>query len=158
MNDEQHAVVSRWGFGAFLDMKIDALECRRLLSWIMDPTSPRDMIIYAGPGKELRITEDVVRLILGLPSSGGFHQEIDSSVKVKDAEKFYEDLEISKDNLDVRYLQERIVEGGIDDLTMQCFFLVLFNCFMFPQASWKLTNRQIALCLDVTKIREVDWS
>ncbi|WVZ58513.1 hypothetical protein U9M48_008784 [Paspalum notatum var. saurae] len=59
MSDEQHATISRYGFGAFNDMKIDGLECRQLLVWIMDRTDPRSMTIYAGPGKELRITKHI---------------------------------------------------------------------------------------------------
>lgn len=157
MSAEQHAEVSRYGFGPFLDMKIDALECRKLLAWIMDRTDPRTMTIYAGAGKELRITKDVIRLIMGLPYGSSPRPDFDYKAKVRAAENFRQSLGLTKDDFDPACLLSRIADGGTDDLTMQCFFVVLFNRLLFPQGSWKVTNRQLAMCLDIANMREVDW-
>jgi hypothetical protein len=55
----------------------------------MDKLDPDDMTIRSGAGKELKITKETVRLILGLPSAGGgrdftdWYGEIDAASKLR---------------------------------------------------------------------------
>jgi hypothetical protein len=52
-------------------MSTDGLAVGSLLNWLMDKLDPVDMTIRPGIGKELKITKETVRLILGFPSAGG---------------------------------------------------------------------------------------
>ncbi|KAJ1270266.1 hypothetical protein BS78_06G041000 [Paspalum vaginatum] len=122
----------------------------------MDHTSPDDMVIRAGPGKELKITKDTVRLILGLPSAGGGLEHINWKGRVNAATKFRNELGIGRGAIKIETLQNRIADGGIDDLTMRCFFIVFFNRLLFPQASWDVTNQDIELTEDITNFSDID--
>jgi hypothetical protein len=62
---------NRKGFQSIFDMRTDALESRSLIRGLMDKLDPNDMTIRLGPGKELKITKETIRPILGLPSAGG---------------------------------------------------------------------------------------
>lgn len=55
--------------------------------------------------------------------------------KVDVAGRIRKDLKISKDEFDIATLEERIVKGGDDELTIRCFFLILFNRLLFPTSS-----------------------
>lgn len=70
LNEQQRAKVGKVGFSSIVEMELDALEARGMLAWNMDHTDPDTFTIKAGPGKELKFTKEVVRLVLGLPSSG----------------------------------------------------------------------------------------
>ncbi|WVZ89451.1 hypothetical protein U9M48_035858 [Paspalum notatum var. saurae] len=71
MNQRQRQAVARKGFTDILDMTLDAIGSRSHLCWLMDKLDPKDMTIRPGPGKELKITKETVRLILGVPCAGG---------------------------------------------------------------------------------------
>jgi hypothetical protein len=71
MNDIKRQAIARKGFHNMLKMSIDELESRSLIKWLMDKLNPNDMTIRPGSSKELKITKEIVRLILGLPSAGG---------------------------------------------------------------------------------------
>jgi hypothetical protein len=42
---------------------------------------------------------------------------------------------LAKDEFNVTFLQDRLRKGEDDDLTIRCFFLILFNRLLFPTAS-----------------------
>ncbi|WVZ63824.1 hypothetical protein U9M48_013426 [Paspalum notatum var. saurae] len=71
MNQRQRQAVARKGLSDILDMTLDAIGSRSHLCWLMDKLDPKDMTIRLGPGKELKITKETVRLILGVPCAGG---------------------------------------------------------------------------------------
>ena len=71
MSDRQRDVVARLGCQSIFNLHTDALESRSLIRLLMDKMDLDDMTIRPGAGKELKITKETVRLILGLPSVGG---------------------------------------------------------------------------------------
>jgi hypothetical protein len=71
MNDRQREAIARKGFQSILQMSTHGLAVGTLMNWLMDKLDPVDMTIRPSPGKELKITKETVRLILGLPSAGG---------------------------------------------------------------------------------------
>ncbi|WVZ63825.1 hypothetical protein U9M48_013426 [Paspalum notatum var. saurae] len=77
MNQRQRQAVARKGLSDILDMTLDAIGSRSHLCWLMDKLDPKDMTIRLGPGKELKITKETVRLILGVPCAGGGKPEMD---------------------------------------------------------------------------------
>jgi hypothetical protein len=60
-------------------------------------------------------------------------------------------------DLNVTRCMERVRGGGTDDLTKRCFFLVLFNRFLFPSGSWHMCNSDIERTKDVNAFNNIDW-
>jgi hypothetical protein len=50
-------------------LKIDAIENKNLLCWLLDRIDPNSMLINLGPGKVLPITPRIISIVLGLPIS-----------------------------------------------------------------------------------------
>ncbi|WVZ53047.1 hypothetical protein U9M48_004038 [Paspalum notatum var. saurae] len=141
MNERQRQAVLRKGFSEILDMTLDAIGCRSHLCWLMDKMDPKDMTIRPRPGKGLKITKDTVRLILGLPSAGGGKPlGIDAAGA---ADRLRTSLVLSKDEFTVAKLQDILRRGDDDELSIRCFFLILFNRLLFPTASWNISNNEV---------------
>ena len=51
----------------------------------------------------------------------------------------------------------RIQQGGTDDLTKRCFFLVLFNRLFFSTASWQINNAEIGKTMDMSNFDDIIW-
>jgi hypothetical protein len=70
LNQQQYAAIEDDGFGHLLRMKIDAVQNKNLLTWLLDHTDPDQMLIKIGPGKVLPITPQITSMVLGLPIGG----------------------------------------------------------------------------------------
>jgi hypothetical protein len=145
MSDQQRDAVARLGFSSIFDLRTDALESISLIRWLMDKLDPHDMTIRPGAGKELEITKETVRLILGLPCARGGREFTDWYGEVDAAAKLRRDLKVGKEEFDVVKLQDKIVLGNDDELSIRCFFLILFNRLLFPSASWGITNNEVLM-------------
>jgi hypothetical protein len=157
MNDRQREAVARKGFQSILQMSTDGLAVGSLMNWLMDKLDPVYMTIRPGPGKELKITKETVRLILGLPSARGGKPFMDWYGEVDVAGRLRKQLKISKDEFDIATLQEIIVTGRDDDLTIRCFFLILFNRLLFPTSSWSISNNEVLMTEDMDRFPDIDW-
>jgi hypothetical protein len=136
-------------------MRVDALGSRSHLSWLMEKLDHNDMTIRAGPGKELKITKEMVHLILGLPNAGGGKPlGIDESIATNNLRA---ELGLSKEEFGVAALQDRLRKGFDDDLSIKSFFLILFNRLLFPTASWGITNHEVLLTEEIGRFHEMDW-
>ena len=155
LNPRQRAAIGRKGFADILRMKLDGLGSRSLLAWLMDKLNPADMTIRAGPGKELKITKDTVRLILGLPCAGGGKPKSEDPVEA--AERLRTSLSVSKEELGIRYLQKILKDGDDTDPTIRCFFFILFNRLLFPTASWDISNNEVVLTEQMERFPDIDW-
>jgi hypothetical protein len=83
-------------------MTVDALCSRSHLQWLMDKLDHKDMTIRPGPGKELKITKDIVHLILGVPNHGGGKPlGIDEAVA---ASNLRAELGLAKDEFNMTFL------------------------------------------------------
>ena len=82
---------------------------------------------------------------MGLPSAGGGREFTDWYGEIDAATKLRRDLNISKDEFDVVKLQDMLVVGNDDELSIRCFFLILFNRLLFPSASWGITNNEFLM-------------
>jgi hypothetical protein len=77
----------------------------------MDKLDHKDMTIRPGLGKELKITKDIVHLILGVPNHGGGKPlGIDEAVA---ASNLRAKLGLAKDEFNVTLLQDRLRKGGM---------------------------------------------
>jgi hypothetical protein len=157
MSDRQRDAVARIGFQSIFDLRTNALESRSLIRWLMDKLDPEDMTIHLRAGKELKITKDTVRFILGLPSAGGGREFTDWYGEIVAATKLRRELNISKDEFDVIKLQDRLVVRNDDELSIRCFFLILFNRLLFPSASWDITNNEVLMTSNMDHMTDIDW-
>jgi hypothetical protein len=64
---------------------------------------------------------------------------------------------LAKDEFNVTLLHDRLRKGDDDDLTIRCFFLILFNRLLFPTASWGITNHEVLLTEKMHRFHETDW-
>jgi hypothetical protein len=157
MSDRQRDAVARLGLQSLFDLHTDALESRSLIRWLMDKLDPDDMTIRPGAGKELKITKETVCLILGLPSAGGGRDFTDWYGEIDATSKLRRDLNICKEEFDVVKLQDKLVFGNDDELSIRCFFLILFNRLIFPSASWGITNNEVLMTTNMDRMAEIDW-
>ncbi|KAL5647241.1 hypothetical protein ACJX0J_041596, partial [Zea mays] len=154
LNERQRQAVARKGFSNILDMTLDALGSRSHLRWLMDKLDHKDMTIRPGVGKELKITKETVHLILGLPNAGGGKPlGIDEAVA---GNNLRAELGLSKDEFVVASLQDRLRKGNDDDLSIRCFFLILFNRLLFPTSSWGISNHEVLLMEEMDRFHETD--
>jgi hypothetical protein len=156
MSDQQRDAVASLGLSSIFDLRNDTLESRSLIRRLMDKLDPHDMTIRPGAGKELKITKDMVRLILGLPCAGGGREFTDWYGEVDAAAKLRHDLKVGKEEFDVVKLQDRKVFGNDDELSIRCFFLILFNRLLFPSASWGITNSEVLMTSNIARMADID--
>ncbi|WVZ52508.1 hypothetical protein U9M48_003561, partial [Paspalum notatum var. saurae] len=106
MNQRQRQAVVRKGFSDILDMTLDVIGSRSHLCWLMDKLDPKDITIRPGPVKELKITKETVRLILGIPCAGGRKPlGVDATAA---ADRLRSTLGLTKDEFTVAKLQDRL--------------------------------------------------
>jgi hypothetical protein len=60
LNERQRQAIMRKGFSNILNMTLDALGSRSHLRWLMDKLNHKDITIWPGLGKELKITKEIV--------------------------------------------------------------------------------------------------
>lgn len=77
--------------------------------------------------------------------------------EVDAAGRLRKQLKISKDVFDITTLQEIIITGHDDDLTIRCFFLILFNRLLFPISSWSISNNEVIMTEDMDRFPDIDW-
>jgi hypothetical protein len=140
-----------------MEMSTNGLVVGSLLNWLMDKLDPVDMTIRPGLGKELKITKETVRLIFGLPSAGGGKPFMDWYGEVDAAGRLMKELKISKDEFDIATLQEIIVKGRDDDLTIRCLFLILFNRLLFSTSSCSISNNEVLMTEYMDQLQDIDW-
>jgi hypothetical protein len=74
-----------------------------------------------------------MHLILGVPNQGGGKPlGINEAVA---ASNLRAELGLAKDEFNVTLLKDHLRKGEDDDLTIRCFFLILFNRLLFPTTS-----------------------
>jgi hypothetical protein len=122
----------------------------------MDKFGAVDMTIRLGPGKELKITKETVRIILGLPSADGGKPFMHWYGEVDVAGRLRKDLKTSKYEFDIATLQEIIIKGRDDELTIRCFFLILYNQMLFPTSSWSISNNEVLMTEDMDRLPDID--
>jgi hypothetical protein len=143
------------GFSNILDMTVDALCSRSHHRWLMDKLDHKDMTIRPSPGKELKITKDTMHFILGVPNHGGGKPlGIDEAVAASNLRSKHG---LTKDEFNVTLLQDCLRKGDDDDLTIRCFFLILFNRLLFSTASWGITNHEVLLTEEMHHFHKSDW-
>jgi hypothetical protein len=157
LNQSQTKYVIAKGFGYLFEMTLEGLETRELFHWLLDLTDPCDMTIRCGPGKELKITKDVIHFITGLSNSGGLPEKFDWSSQVAEAASFQQNFHLSKGVIGVDRMEAEVIKGGADDQTIRCLFLIVFNRLLFCKGTHEITNEHITWTKDIQHFAEFDW-
>lgn len=63
----QMSEVTRLGFGSLLEFNLEGLERRALLCFLMDRTSPVEMVISTGDRISIPVMPHAVKCVLGIP-------------------------------------------------------------------------------------------
>ncbi|KAJ1254391.1 hypothetical protein BS78_K072700 [Paspalum vaginatum] len=162
LTSNQYAALVALGFGPFLTMLTDAVESRNLLPWLLDRIKPNDMVLRIGPGKNIAVTPNIISMVLGIPH-GGRNIKLYTTDEGRQFKKdLIQDLgqECLQDGDDIYIsnLQEEILKGNVDDLFFRCFFMIVFNRYLFPTSTYKFDYSDITKSKHPEDFGEVDWS
>lgn len=154
LSDDQVAEIRRLGWGKFLEIKIDAVESRELYCFLMDHIDIVHMNLILSHDKILPISAQSVHIVLGLPIGGG---EL-TFTKTKEITNAKKDLfDMLGEKLSIERLKLEVSKGLADELSLRCFFMIVFNRLLFPTSSYDVSNNDVRLTMDMSKIGEVDW-
>jgi hypothetical protein len=70
-------------------------------------------------------------------------------------ESLWLSLELQQTKSVTRLLEE-VAKGNTDDLSMKCFFLVIFNRLLFPGTGYDIANTDLQLIMDFQNFGKVD--
>ncbi|XP_062213152.1 uncharacterized protein LOC133914001 [Phragmites australis] len=154
LSDDQVAEIRRLGWGKFLEIKIDAVESRELYCFLMDHIDIVHMNLILSHDKILPISAQSIHIVLGLPIGGG---EL-TFTKTKEITNAKKDLfDMLGEKLSIERLKLEVSKGLADELSLRCFFMIVFNRLLFPTSSYDVSNNDVRLTMDMSKIGEVDW-
>jgi hypothetical protein len=73
--------------------------------------------------------------------------------------KLKSELGLTKDSrITYDMLLNKIEKGGTDDLTIRCFFLVLFSTLLSPGTRLFITGRQAAMARSTDELKTINWA
>ncbi|XP_066389768.1 uncharacterized protein [Miscanthus floridulus] len=161
LNPQQYAAIEADGFGHLLRMKIDALENKNLLTWLLDHTDPDRMLIRIGAGKVLPITPQIISMVLGLPIRSQTFKQYSWKEGIIFRQQLISDLNqsLTEDcDIHISNLQQEILKGNVNPLMKRCFFMILCNRFLLPSSSNTIGSVDIKRTMDHQLFGVVDWS
>ncbi|KAJ1256740.1 hypothetical protein BS78_K319100 [Paspalum vaginatum] len=68
LNGPQNERICSFGWGRFLDMKINAVESRELFLWLLERIDVDALVLIVNPNTILPLTKSAVETVLGIPS------------------------------------------------------------------------------------------
>jgi hypothetical protein len=157
MSDQMKRRIEDAGFGPLLGMNIDKLEERVLSMFLMDSIREDLLRIEVG-NKKLPIIAQAVHIIFGLPTGGrklgDFTKEQKQRAR-RDLQRKCDGQGLKRlvnarlsgkyDKLEVSEVPQYAIEYfantrgvAIGDFSVKCFFMLVFNCLMFPCGSARI--------------------
>jgi hypothetical protein len=158
LTSDQKKIIEDMGFEKLLEFKL-TYQSIYLIQFLLDNTNPQTLVICVGGGdKLLPIHQNAVHCVLGVPTGSGDdipHYDDESS----ELDKLKSELGLTKDSaIMYNMLIDKIKEGGTDELTIRCFFLVLFSTLLFPSTQIFITGRQAAMTRSTKDLKTVNWA
>jgi hypothetical protein len=111
------------GWGKFLEIVIDCVQSRNLFLYLVDRVDTNNMVPCVPPNIELVL--GVLVGTEGIPKNSW--KELSNAKRELMAQ-----LGIATNKIVVPRLLEEVAKGNADDLSMICFFLMIFNKLLFP--------------------------
>jgi hypothetical protein len=111
--DQRREFVHNYHLGSLLDIKLRSSGPPSLLKWLYDHIDPQTMILKVGLGKEIKLTEEVVQYIFGVPSKGqSLVDNASYTAKVNEAKRLRNELKVTNaKDFTVQVCMERIGKG-----------------------------------------------
>ena len=132
LKEAQKEKIALLGFGSLLDCNIKGNVSRPFIVWIMDHLNPNTMKLEFGGGRVLEVTPQAVEAVFGFPRGVKSAPKPSDQSYVVEMRKLQRELGTDKEITAPNQLRDRIKTGGVDDLTMRCFFLVVFMKVLCP--------------------------
>lgn len=179
MTEGMKEKVKKIGFGEILRFSFDALGDRDLVMFLMDSVKFDPLRISVGD-KELPLTADVVRCVLGLPFCGDplpvissserstYQHELRSQCDKNGMNNLYTErqkifpkmkkYEALKPYEVPRWVVEEFAgRKDEDDWTLSCFLMTLFNALFFPTSNLDVLGHEYFYCFDLEKVGKYNW-
>ncbi|WVZ94601.1 hypothetical protein U9M48_040473, partial [Paspalum notatum var. saurae] len=158
----QYAALVALGFGPFLTMLTDAVESRNLLPWLLDKINPNDMVLRIGPGKNISVTPSIISMVLGIPH-GGTNLKLYTTDEGRQFKKdlikdLCQECLLDGDDIHISNLQEEILKGNVDELFFRCFFMIVFNRYLFPTTTYNFDYSDIIKSKHPEDFGKINWS
>jgi len=136
-------------------MKIDAVENKNLLTWLLDHTDPDRMLIRIGAGKVLPITPQIISMVLGLPIRGENFKQYSWKEGIIFRQQLISDLNqsLTEDcDIHISNLQQEILKGNVNPLMKRCFFMILCNRLLLPSSRKWINCKSGTIVTDLQKL------
>ena len=157
MSGPQKEKIRDLGWGKILDITIDAVKSRELFKWLLTKVDVLSMEIRVPPHTILPITKHAVHIVLGVPT--GTRPPPDHSYKEVNEEKarLATALGCQGNRITIARLKSKLSEHKGDDLSIRCFFLLLFNRLLFSTSAFDISNTEVKYTMDWDSFDQVDW-
>jgi len=157
MSGPQKEKIRDLGWGKILDITIDAVKRRELFKWLLTKVDVLSMEIRGPPHTILPITKHAVHIVLGVPT--GTRPPSDHSYKEVNEEKarLATALGCQGNRITIARLKSKLSEHKGDDLSIRCFFLLLFNRLLFSTSAFDISNTEVKYTMDWDSFDQVDW-
>lgn len=157
LSEPQKNRVRELGWGKFLEIAIDCVESRNLYLYLLDRVDTDSMFLRVPPNIELPINKAAVHAVLGVPAGTELISKKSSKELSNVKRELMDQLGIATNKITVPRLLEEVAKGNADDLSMKCFFLVIFNRFLFPGSAFDIANTDLQFIMDFQNFGKVDW-
>ena len=107
------------------------MESRNLFLYLLDRVDTNNMVLCVPPNIKLPLNKTVAEAVLGVPAgTEGILKK--SRKELSNAKReLMAQLGIATNKIIVPRLLEEVAKGNADDLSMICFFLMIFNKLLF---------------------------
>ncbi|KAF0915751.1 hypothetical protein E2562_038638 [Oryza meyeriana var. granulata] len=142
-----------------LQMTLEGLEQRNLVSWLVSCIDPDTMIINISDEKKLAITPRTVHNVLGIPIGEEKISYPDYTAAKQAYQSLCEELNVDvKSNITYERLVNEIKQRPDDAEAVRFFIMILINKLLIPTTSLHIIGMNAYLAIDLSGISKVDWS
>ncbi|KAL5674536.1 hypothetical protein ACJX0J_018842 [Zea mays] len=158
LTKDQREIIKDLGFGELLKFKL-TYQSIYIIEFLLNSTDPKSLVTcMGGKDRSLPIHQNAVHCVLGVPIGRGDdlpHYE-DENLELNNLKS---ELGLTKDSrITYEMLLKKIEKGGTDDLTIRCFFLVLFSSLLFPGTQLFITGCQAAMTRSIDELKTINWA
>jgi hypothetical protein len=132
------------------------VESRNLFLFLLDRLDTNSMVVRVPPNIELPVNKPAVDAVLGVPAGTEGIPEKSSKELSNAKRELMAQLGIATNKITVTRLLEEVAKGNTDDLSMECFFLVIFNRLLFSRTGYDIANTDLQLIMDFQNFGKVD--
>ncbi|KAJ1269913.1 hypothetical protein BS78_06G014300 [Paspalum vaginatum] len=157
LNAPQRDRVQSFGWGRFLDIKTNVVESRELYLWLFERIDCDEMVLRVHPNTVLPLNKAAMATVLGVPSGSRPPPRKTTKEVSEDKRRLAAALDCEPSKITVQRLKFELAKGRPDDLSIRCFFLIVFNRMLFPTSAYNISNSEIEYTMDLESFADIDW-